>query len=1442
MAYDIAWDVFLCHSSADKPVVREIADALRGLGLRVWFDEVAITPEAGLTPSIEQGLRHSRWVFVCLSNAQLASGWAQHEQGVALARELETGTAQVVVVIVGELDEARIAAELSDKLRTDWRTEAGRAKLLRWIGVVPGFPARDATRELRVRLRAVDEGRIEAHWPALERPPHTFDNPIVLGDARDHRWYLESYLRMPGPGDHARAQRFEGKLDDWGTRLWAALWPHGGAHPLEGLCAHDGPKVLTLVSDDAAVLSLPWELLASERGAAVSRGVSVRRCFANTRGGAQPQIVTPLRVLLAVARPTGTGFIDPRTSTGPMLDALDRLGGNVEIAFCDPPTLPRLSRLLDDAKTAGKPFHVVHFDGHGVYLPQTGVGALCFEQADATVDLVEGKQLGELLAAHEVPLVFLEACQTSDVGATVFGAVAPALLRRGVGSVVAFSHAVTVTGARMLVERFYAALCDGLAVGEALNAGRKAMTADANRKIGHRASITLRDAHIAQLYQAGVDPVLVPGGAPRTGGVAHRRGREPGGFPPKPMYGFTGRAGDLLALRRALRKHAGVVVHGMGGMGKTSLAGESARWLARTGERPDGAWFTTFERRAGPVQACRELVAYVDGQASGSDDAVVARAVVLFRTKALLWVWDNFESTLPQYDADEATAYPPEDRVGLARLFAELTDRAHKPRGWLVVTCRPDEAGLPGARELHLAGLGAHDALDLAEEVLQRKGVVIGGPGRTREDIEPLVKQLDGHPLSLELVLPHLKKLTPAKVREEMGLLLDRFTNDAAVEARNRGLRASLAFSTRRLGDAARAVLPYLAWFDGGAFEDILIDFTELAPAAWDAVREELEAVALARVEDVGVQVGGRGYVRFHPTLVFAAGPGEVADPDAAAARFVAVYAGLAAAINQVLNGAAPAGGMLVASREEGNLRRAARRAFARGDVHAGARLADTVSSYLESCGRARDRARWAAWVHAQVGADPSSAGATTPEALAAERQHAWGLFVGGRAQEAVDLLQAQLNRLAGLPDHAWQRALCHTYLGRVLLHAGRPDLAEGPLREAIAGFEAEGDETNLPAAVGDLANALRALSRLDEALEAAERALEIARRLSRTREVAAGLGRTAAILMDQRRFAEADRRYGEALAAAREAGDTGLEALTLMHQGGLARRSGDLDRAVDLYRDALRRFQALGDEASEMQTCDLLGSAEADRGHLDAAQPWYERSRELATRLGDRHHLGVVAQNLGVLYRTMALASPDPAARVALLRQAVGSVEASLAITRDQRNDPGAAASLSQLGVLHRDLGDLDAAERDSHDSLAIRERLGNPDVWKDFANLEEVADARGDSAAAAAWRAKKEAKLAELRRLAAGPGGSPARLPSQLVAALQQLAQAAHHHRTSSTPPAANVREAFAKLAKLPAPLPVVGAFLHAVATGAPVPPVPPGLPDELTQILTALAAAST
>jgi tetratricopeptide (TPR) repeat protein len=220
------------------------------------------------------------------------------------------------------------------------------------------------------------------------------------------------------------------------------------------------------------------------------------------------------------------------------------------------------------------------------------------------------------------------------------------------------------------------------------------------------------------------------------------------------------------------------------------------------------------------------------------------------------------------------------------------------------------------------------------------------------------------------------------------------------------------------------------------------------------------------------------------------------------------------------------------------------------------------------------------------------------------------------------------------------------------------------------------------------------------------------------------------------------------------------------------------------------------------MRTADLLGSAEIGRGHYEGARAWYTEAERLARDLGDDGQRATTAHNLGVLLRQQALALPEEAKaeRRRLLGEAAASVTKSLAIQRQRNNDVGTADSLSQLGVINRHLGALDEAERHARQALATRERLGLPDVYKDYWTLEAIATARGHTAEAATWRAKKEAKIAELRRLAQGSG--PPRLPLGTRDAFLTLCQSLHAARTAHQPLPPDAAEAIAALVTQPDP----------------------------------------
>jgi hypothetical protein len=214
--------------------------------------------------------------------------------------------------------------------------------------------------------------------------------------------------------------------------------------------------------------------------------VRVRRCLPRHRPERAVTSSLPIRILLVSPRPEDehASYIDHRISARPLVDAVYTLGELAELTVLDPPTLPALREALRRASEANRPFDVIHFDGHGVYDRQRGLGALCFEDPkdadkleNRASQLIDAEEMGALVKEHRIPLVFLEACQ-SAAEAKPAASVAARLLDEGVTSVVAMTHSVLVETARRFVTAFYAEMAEGKRIGTAMLAGQRALYDD----------------------------------------------------------------------------------------------------------------------------------------------------------------------------------------------------------------------------------------------------------------------------------------------------------------------------------------------------------------------------------------------------------------------------------------------------------------------------------------------------------------------------------------------------------------------------------------------------------------------------------------------------------------------------------------------------------------------------------------------------------------------------------------------------------------------------------------------------------------------------------------------------------------------------------------------------------------------------------------------------
>lgn len=112
------FDVFISHATEDKDeVVRPLANALVGEGLRVWYDEFELRLGDSLRRKIDAGLAKSRFGVVVLSHSFFAKNWPQYELDGLVTREM-TGE-QVILPLWHRITKSEVIAKspsLADKV------------------------------------------------------------------------------------------------------------------------------------------------------------------------------------------------------------------------------------------------------------------------------------------------------------------------------------------------------------------------------------------------------------------------------------------------------------------------------------------------------------------------------------------------------------------------------------------------------------------------------------------------------------------------------------------------------------------------------------------------------------------------------------------------------------------------------------------------------------------------------------------------------------------------------------------------------------------------------------------------------------------------------------------------------------------------------------------------------------------------------------------------------------------------------------------------------------------------------------------------------------------------------------------------------------------------------------------------------------------------------
>lgn len=538
----------------------------------------------------------------------------------------------------------------------------------------------------------------------------------------------------------------------------------------------------------------------------------------------------PLKVLALIAEPWDQHAYGREEALRSL--TADLTEGQVQVIQQPQPTLPSLVRSLAEHQP-----HVLHVVAHGLYDDEHG-GILAIEDEYGATHVVPAQQFAQQVADNNIRLVVLNSClSAAGEGAVAYTGVAQALLRAGVPAVVAMQYSVPVVTAHRFTGALYRAISNGTPLDEAVATARRTLSVDTNLAAMDWAMPVLYMQEQEDEWSLGpgegeaTDPVLAEAAVPNNLGAASH---------PRPQT-LVGRDAAMVAIARRLRlplqQTRFVTVTGMGGIGKTAAALESAFWHRDRNYFPDGVfWFSARDTSyAELLNAIGTGIGVPDfGKQSQQEQENIVRETL--ERRSMLLVLDNVDGL--------------RDQAPFRQFLASISS---SPAGRILLTSRR-RMDVEAEAEVPLLSLALKAAVRLFTTAWEPGWTTVEQRGEGLREVEAICGPglLAGHPLAVVIAasvarreqLPRLESLSQ-RLRESMADTL----KDNRTPGEEVSIVATLGVTYDILGDTAQQMLPRLAVFEN-PFREEAAEAMASELAGWrDALYELLDHHLLERIE-----------------------------------------------------------------------------------------------------------------------------------------------------------------------------------------------------------------------------------------------------------------------------------------------------------------------------------------------------------------------------------------------------------------------------------------------------------------------------------------------------------------------------------------------------------------------------------------------------------------
>jgi predicted ATPase/class 3 adenylate cyclase len=656
---------------------------------------------------------------------------------------------------------------------------------------------------------------------------------------------------------------------------------------------------------------------------------------------------------------------------------------------------------------------------------------------------------------------------------------------------------------------------------------------------------------------------------------------------PLQVTSFVGREREQEEIRSLLASNRLVTLTGVGGIGKTRLALQSAASLL---ERfPDGVWFVRLAAITDPhfvSQAVATVLHVKEESGAQISEALVKHC----KDRRALLILDNCEHLL-QGCVELATLLLKSSAQ--VRILATSRESLHTvaEASYQVPPLATPDATASSTAETLLQYASVNLFVDRA--VAARPSFQVTPQNAT--SVAEICTRLDGIPLALELAAARVRAFSTEQIAAR---LTDRFRllagGDRTELPRHQTLRALIDWSYELLTQTERALLRRLAVFAGGW----TLEAVENIGASGEIPREGVFETLAALVEKslVVVSSSGARYRLLETVRQYASERlEECGEGEAVRAKHLAYFLNLAESARPALTGPEQGAWFSRLDLERENLLAAhvhCDRAENGGEL--GLRLVYAVQAYLLRRGVMEVGHRVLADALSRPGAQVRSTARC--KALFAA---GWQTYYMGRYDVAERYLEESLSIARELDDRAMVAAVLQP-LGMASLGQKKSVKARQYLEEALVFAREKGNKHQIAAGL----NALGQLTRLEGQLEKAEQlyadVLAIAKEEEDRESMAFALLNLAMASIGQLRAEPARRMLLEALAIAREIGSRPAGQSVLEVSAGLGAMSEDWEISALLFGAAEAQATQTGlrrDPADEAFLAPLVARAQSAIG-----------------------------------------------------------------------------------------------------------------------------------------------------------------------------------------------------------------------------------------------------